>query len=78
MFQRIFFYLNADIRNSGNIRCKKLTLCSRCDFQPISGRKADFFSINYGFAITRKNSIDFFVFLMRMNKWDICSCRKFV
>ena len=32
MFQRIFFYLNADISNSRNIGCKKLTLCSRCDF----------------------------------------------
>ena len=76
--QRVFLDLNADIGYTHIVSRKKLTLCGRSDFQPISGSESYFNAVNYRFAFARNNTIDFFIVLVGVYKWDTCAGGKLI
>ena len=77
-FQRILFALNTDKRNSFIFCREELTLCSRCDSYPITCSESNFFSVNNEFSFTGKDSVNFFIVLMRVYERNVSSCRKIV
>ena len=77
-FQRILFGLNTDKRNSFIFCREELTLCNRCDSYSITCSESNFFSVNNDFSFTGKDSVNFFIVLMRVHERNVSSCRKIV
>ena len=74
--ERILLDLNTNISDLRIACSKELTLCHGRDPQPVACRKADFFAIDNGLAFAGKNTVDFLICLVGVNKRNICSRRK--
>ena len=75
-FERIFLDLNTNISDLRIACSKELTFCHGRNLQPVACCKADFFAIDNDLAFAGKNTVDFLIFLVGVNKRNICSRRK--
>ena len=71
----IFLDLNTNISDLRIACSKELTLCHGRDPQPVACRKADLFAIDNGLAFAGKNTVDFLICLVGVDKRNICSRR---
>ena len=68
--------MNTNISDLRIACSKELALCHGRNLQPVAYCKADFFAIDNDLAFAGKNTVDFLICLVGVNKWNICSRRK--
>ncbi len=70
--------MNADVADTLIRSSKELTACRRGDSQPVSGCQLRCFTINYGFAASGSDEVNFFVFLVIMYERYTGTCREMI
>lgn len=67
-FKRILLHLNTDKTDGGIFCSKKLPFPRQRDTDPIAGLKLHGFPVDNNLPLPLKNSIDFFIVFVRMDK----------